>query len=159
MVPPHVRRRLEPAIRPLFHAWWRMRRAMTLGVRGVVTDVDGRVLLVRHTYTDGWYFPGGGVESGESAVTALKREMSEEAGVEVEDAPRLIGFYTNHARFRNDHIALYRIERWRASTPREMGEIAERGFFAREALPDGVTPGTLRRLAEVFNGAAPSAEW
>jgi ADP-ribose pyrophosphatase YjhB (NUDIX family) len=38
---------------------------MTLGVRGVATDGEGRVLLVKHTYViAGWWLPGGGVEQG-----------------------------------------------------------------------------------------------
>ncbi|HWA01440.1 MAG TPA: NUDIX domain-containing protein [Caulobacterales bacterium] len=154
-----MRRRLEPAITPLFRAYWRMRRPMTLGVRALTTDAEGRVLLVRHTYTDGWYFPGGGVESRETALDAVQRELMEEGGVEATEAPKLIGFYANHAKFPNDHIALYRVERWRTCAARSAGEIAEHGFFARDALPDGVTAGTLRRLAEVFDGAEISADW
>jgi len=158
MVDAKIRRRLEPAIKPLFHAWWRMRRAMTLGVRAVVTDESGRVLLVRHTYTEGWYFPGGGVEKGETAIDAVKRELEEEGGATALETPRLIGFYAN-PKFANDHIALYRIDKWAPCAHRSAGEIAERGFFALDALPDGVTAGTQRRLAEVFQGAALSAEW
>jgi hypothetical protein len=43
------RRRVEPFTRPLVYAWFRWRRGLTIGVRGVVTDVEGRVLLVQHT--------------------------------------------------------------------------------------------------------------
>jgi ADP-ribose pyrophosphatase YjhB (NUDIX family) len=156
---PPWRQRLEPAITPLFRAWWRLKRAMTLGVRGLACDEAGRVLLVRHTYTAGWYLPGGGIETGESASAALTREMAEEGGIEIIGAPRLIGFYANHALYKNDHVALYRVDKWRACTPLENGEIAERGFFALDALPDGVTPGTRRRLDEVFGTADISAEW
>ncbi len=136
-----------------------MRRPMTLGVRGIACDSEGRVLLVRHSYAAGWHFPGGGVERGETAVEALIRELAEEGGVETIGAPRLIGFYANHANFPNDHIALYRIDAWRACQPRGGGEIAERGFFPIDALPDGVTRGTRRRIAEVYGGADISAEW
>mgnify|MGYP006949409858 CR=1 FL=1 len=44
------RTRIEPFTRPLFFAWSRMNRGMTLGVRGVATDAGGQVLLVKHTY-------------------------------------------------------------------------------------------------------------
>ncbi len=132
---------------------------MTLGVRGVALDEAGRVLLVRHTYSKGWHFPGGGVEHGENAIEALIREMAEEGGVEPIGAPKLIGFYSNDHNFRHDHVALYCYAAWRPCPPKQDNEIAERGFFSRDALPEGVTKGTLRRLAEVFDGQEPSARW
>lgn len=151
--------RLEPVLTPVFRAWWRLRRPMTLGVRGLARDGEGRVLLVRHTYAEGWHLPGGGVEAGESAADAVLREMAEEGGIVAGGAPALLGFYANHANFKNDHIALYRIDHWRPCPPKENGEIAERGFFALDALPEGNTKGTRRRLAEVFEGAEMSANW
>lgn len=131
---------------------------MTLGVRGVACDDDGRVLLVRHGYAKGWHLPGGGVERLEAAAQAMAREMEEEAGVH--GSPLLVGLYANHANFPNDHIALYRIENWRPCPPSASArEIAERRFFAVDALPEGVTPGTRRRLAELFDGAPVSETW
>ena len=151
------RLRLEPVITPIFHAWWRMRRSMTLGVRGLVCDEAGRILLVRHTYAQGWHMPGGGVDHGETARAAALRELAEEGGVEARSL-RLIGFYSN-AHFKHDHIALYRAETWVPCAAHDNGEIAERGFFAMDALPHGVTPGTRRRLAEVFQAAPMSDTW
>jgi len=151
--------RLEPLLTPAFRAWWRLRRGMTLGVRALATDGLGRVLLVRHTYAKGWHLPGGGVEKGEIAAEAMLRELAEEGGVAATGAPELFGFYANHANFPNDHILVYRVTDWRPCAPGAGGEIAERGFFARDALPDGVTGGTLRRLAEAFDGAQRSASW
>ena len=60
------RNTLEPFARPLFFWWSRLTRAKTLGVRVLVQAEAGRVLLVRHTYLDGWYLPGGGVDGGET---------------------------------------------------------------------------------------------
>ena len=154
-----IRTFLEPAITPLFRVWWRIKRGMTLGARGIACDALGRVLLVRHTYLEGWHLPGGGVESGETASMAIVREMAEEGGVEAETAPTLIGFYANHANFPNDHVALYRFEKWRPCEPAKDGEISERGFFALDALPEGVTGATRRRLAEVFESAHIAPEW
>ena len=151
--------RLEPLITPLFRTWWRMRRPMTLGARGVACDAAGRILLVRHTYANGWHLPGGGVEHGETAADAVLREMAEEGGVEGAGAPRLIGFYANHANFPNDHIAVYRIDSWRPCAPRRDAEIAERGFFPIDAVPEDTTPGTRRRIAEIFKNAPISEAW
>lgn len=154
-----LRLQLSSALTPVFRAWWRLRRPMTLGVRGLICDETGAVLLVRHGYTKGWHLPGGGVEPGETALTAILREAAEEGGVEAIAPPRLIGFYSNNANFPNDHIALYRFGDWRPCPPEEGHEIAERGFFQPTALPDGTTPGTRRRLAEAFDGVVVSAEW
>jgi ADP-ribose pyrophosphatase YjhB (NUDIX family) len=151
--------RLEPVITPLFRAWWRVSRPKTLGVRVLVLDDEERILLVRHSYLRGWHLPGGGVERGETAIDAARREVAEEAGVEAIEPLKLIGLYSNHANFANDNIAVYRIDSWRACTPRAGNEIAERGFFARDALPEDVTKATLRRLAEVFDGAPASPIW
>ena len=38
-------------------------------------------------------------------------------------------------------------------------EIAELGFFALDALPEGVTPATRRRLDEVFAGVGAERAW
>ena len=50
---------------------------------GIVTNEKDEVLLVK-TYNSGWVFPGGQVEVGENVIDAVKREIMEEAGVEVE---------------------------------------------------------------------------
>ena len=48
----------------------------------------GRVLLIRHEKNgqERWLLPGGGVNSGESLVDALHRELEEEVGL-IEDLP------------------------------------------------------------------------
>lgn len=143
---------------PLFRTWWRMSRSMTLGVRGLATDEAGRVLLVRHTYTAGWHLPGGGVEHGETALEALTREMAEEGGIAIGETA-LHGFFSNHEIFRNDHVVIYRVLSWTPAAHDSVHEIAERGFFAADALPEGVTPGTQRRIAEALHGAPLSTHW
>lgn len=155
----NLRTRLEPVITPAFRIWWRFSRGTTLGVRGLATDEAGRILLVRHTYRRGWYLPGGGVESGETARYALEREMAEEGGVQATAPPLLIGIFANHASFKNDHVLLYRVSAWKPCAPLDNHEIAERAFFALDELPADTNRGTRRRLAEIYEGAAPTAEW
>jgi 8-oxo-dGTP pyrophosphatase MutT (NUDIX family) len=142
-----------------FQQWFRLSRPMTLGVRGLVEDASGRVLLIRHTYTPGWHFPGGGVEKAEPVETALARELVEEAGISITARPALFGVYSNHDLFPNDHVLLFRVRSFEQVAATSTGEIAARDWFAPDALPDGVTPGTRARIGEVFGGDPPARYW
>lgn len=63
-------------------------------VAGVLRDTRGRILLARRTegrdLAGAWEFPGGKVESGESPVEALKRELHEELGIDIGEVEPLI---------------------------------------------------------------------
>lgn len=151
----------KPAFRDrVFQSWFRFRRSLTLGVRGIVTDARGHVLLLRHTYTPGWHFPGGGVEKGETAEASLRRELIEEAGIIApEGALELLSIHANHAFFPNDHVLVYRVSRWTQGEATSRGEIADIGFFDPKAPPEGTSKGTARRLAELVSGAPGSQTW
>ena len=58
----------------------------TGGARVVILDDDGRVLMLRqhHENRDIWMVPGGGIEEGENAIDAAKREVKEETGLDIE---------------------------------------------------------------------------
>jgi 8-oxo-dGTP pyrophosphatase MutT (NUDIX family) len=146
--------------RRLMQPIWRFQRSLTLGAQGVVIDADGRVMLVRHTYRPGWCFPGGGVEKGETVLTALKRELHEECGVAVDGTPDIFGIYSNESAFPGDHVVLFIVRQWhRTHVPAPNYEIEAHDFFAVDPPPDGCAPATERRLAEVFGGAARDADW
>ena len=56
----------------------------TIGVGGVVVE-EGKILLVKLTYGHkGWILPGGYVKSTETIGRAVKREVYEETGLDVE---------------------------------------------------------------------------
>lgn len=150
---------IEPFTRPLFFAWSRISRGMTLGVRGVAVDANGRVLLVKHTYLHGWWLPGGGVERGQSCEDALAREMREEAGVVIQGRPSLISVHCNERFFRGDHVLVYRIDRFTLTERTSRGEIAETGWFDPAALPVDTHRATRERLAEIFGGAECATSW
>ena len=154
------RRALEPALRRVFHTYWRFARGATLGVRGLVIDSEGRVLLIRHSYVSGWHLPGGGVETGETMLAALTRELREEGNIELTGAPVLHGIYFNRQASRRDHVALFVVRDFHQSAPPEPNfEIAECGFYARDALPVETTKGTRARIAEVFDGLPAPEFW
>jgi ADP-ribose pyrophosphatase YjhB (NUDIX family) len=144
---------------PLYQVHSRLFRGVTLGVRGLVLNEAGEVLLVEHTYMRGWYLPGGGVERGETTEQAVIRELQEEAGVKVIGRPRLLAIHANHRVFRGDHVLLYRVEAWEPCAAADQGEINAVGWFAPDQLPEAVSPGTRRRIAEALGGAESSPHW
>ena len=155
-----LRRALEPAIRRVLHTYWRFARGLTLGVRALVIDPQGRVLLVKHSYVMGWHLPGGGVEVGETFLEALRRELVEEGRIELTAEPALHGLFFNGHVSRRDHVAVYIVRQFRQDRPPEPNhEIVECGFYAAGALPAETTRGTRLRIAEVLDGAAPIATW
>ncbi len=57
---------------------------------GLITDEDGKVLIVKPSHKDGWIFPGGYVEVDESPSEAFLREMQAELGVTITEPVRLL---------------------------------------------------------------------
>jgi ADP-ribose pyrophosphatase YjhB (NUDIX family) len=143
----------------LFHIYFRLKRPMTLGVRGLCLK-DDAVFLIRHTYVPGWQLPGGGVETGESLREALDKELMEEGNIRLTGEPQLIQVYFNRRMSKRDHVALFVCRDFEQTTPKLPDhEIAESGFFPVNALPEGTTRATRERIAEVLDGRTASQDW
>ncbi len=150
----------DQLVMPFLQRYWRWARGVTLGAQGLVIDADNRVLLVRHTYRPGWHFPGGGVEKNETTLTALERELSEEAGIVIAGTPEFFGIYANFRYFPNDHVAFFVVRSWQQpSIPAPNSEIADHGFFTRDQLPQATNRAVIARLAEVFDSAPRDPLW
>ena len=142
------------------HFYWRFSRGTTLGVRAMVVDGTGRIFLIKHSYVEGWHLPGGGVETGETLLEALTRELVEEGNIRIAATPQLYGIYFNKRRSRRDHVALFIVrDFWQEQSPQPNHEIVAHGFFAPDALPEDTSRGTRARVAEVLGGAAVSELW
>lgn len=139
---------------------WRVTRPRTIGVRAVLLDTGGRIALVRHTYIDGWYLPGGGVKKGEGVADALHRELAEEVAIDGAMVERVLGVYHSRREGKDDHVIVY-VVRVGADTLRRADalEVAEAGWFDPDALPAGTTPATLRRIAEWRAGVTGGGRW
>lgn len=148
-----------PRLRYRLHtAWLRARPPLTLGVRTLVADAERRILLVRHSYRPGWYLPGGGVRRWETLAEAALRETREEAGLALLDLGAPAGIFANFTAERSDHVVLFYATRWAVVGTASL-EIAESGFFPADALPDGTTGPTRRRIAEWLGCRHPDGTW
>lgn len=117
-------------------------------VLAVVTDDAGRVCLVRDTRRDAWTLPMGRVEPGESIREAVRREVREEAGLDVAPDVELTGVYTDPATQvfdtpdgRKQFLAyVFRCE-WVDGDPEPDGdETTAVEFFAPGKYPDDLHP-------------------
>lgn len=153
-----MQRLLAPLYR-LRRLAWRLLRPRTRGVKVMLFDEAGKLLLVRHTYGDTALFllPGGGVRPFEKPEKAAAREIREELGCGVE-ALSLVSVHASTHEGKRDTVFLF--------SARPVGavridgvEIAEAGFFALNALPATASPATLRRLAEHSGARAADGSW
>jgi len=155
-----ARRAFEPALRRLMHFYWRFARGMTLGVRALVLDENGRVFLVKHSYISGWHLPGGGVEVGETLLQAVARELREEGNIDITEPPQLHAMFFNDRVSRRDHVALFVVRGFRQiAAPVPDHEIVAHGFFAIDAMPNDTTAATRARIVEVLGGTPISERW
>lgn len=129
--------------------YWHLTRPLIVGVR-VFLVREGKVLLVRHTYEDGWYLPGGGAQRGESIEEAARREVREETGAEIADLD-LFGVYTDLKRYKTDHVVVFQSCNF-ITGEGTSGEIAEARWFELDRLPENVSPGQRRRIEEYRSG-------
>lgn len=83
----------------------------------VIVDGSGRTLLVRKRGTEPFMQAGGKVGEGETSLDALVREIGEELGCDVADAPRALG-------------------RFNAPAANEAGRLVEAELFAVDLLGD-----------------------
>jgi ADP-ribose pyrophosphatase YjhB (NUDIX family) len=144
------------------HAPKRVRR---LGVRlveprftvtagAVITDEGGRVLLLNHVFRagSGWGIPGGFMEKGEQPEEALRRELREEIGLELERAEIAV---VRTLRTPRQVEIIFRC-RPRGVTGEQSFEIKSAEWFALENLPQGLSKDQRELIKRVLsNGAKP----
>ncbi|RJQ11674.1 MAG: NUDIX domain-containing protein [Bacillota bacterium] len=123
----------------------------------VVTDNEGRVLLVHTTYGDReWKVPGGILESGEAPWEAARRETREEVGLELGDL-RLTGVYFIASR--DAFGFMFRALDYSGTIRPDGREVDEARFFSPDSLPQPMTATARRRILDALGpGPAPVLE-
>lgn len=120
------------------------------GVFAAITDERGRLLCVKHSYGDKrWSLPGGGIEDGETVMEALKREVREETGFEVEP-DKLIGSYSRPEAGRQSLLIRCRIVG--GSFMQSSEEIDEVAFFERNEFPNNFGPSGRAYIRDTYSG-------
>jgi ADP-ribose pyrophosphatase YjhB (NUDIX family) len=141
---------------------WRVTRPRTIGVRALLLDGRDRVLLVRHTYAEHWYLPGGGVKKGESVEAALHRELAEEVAITDAQVERVLGVYHNRREGKDDHVVIFAARTASASDDPQRPDVLEIeavGWFPLDGLPATTSPATRRRIAEYQRGVTGLGAW
>ncbi len=133
-----------------------MLRRPVVGVVAAARTEDGRWLLVRRGDTGQWALPGGTLEWGEQLGPAIRRELEEEAGVEVLKLGDLAGVYSDpalDARFHAVTVVLHVLVTEPKAPPMNPLEVTEVRLFADGELPDVLSFGMRRMLEDARRGA------
>jgi 8-oxo-dGTP diphosphatase len=124
----------------------------TLGAFAVIVDAQQRVLISHRRDMDAWNLPGGGVESGETPVEAVIREVTEETGLEV-TVDRLAGVYTN---LRRDDLVFTFVCHVTGGSLQLTEESSDHRYCTLAEMPRNITPKNIERIREALNsGNAP----
>ena len=123
---------------------------------GCVIDHENRILLQKRAEENGWGFPGGAMELGESAEEAAIREIHEETGLTVK-VERLLGVYTKYSdRYPNGDLAqpvtiMFLCSIAGGTLDPDNSETLELKFFTRNDLPHLYKPQHEDMLEDILS--------
>jgi 8-oxo-dGTP pyrophosphatase MutT (NUDIX family) len=138
---------------------WRVLRPRTRGVKVMLFNDAGELLLIRNAYgrSDLYLLPGGGVRPFEQPPAAAVREVREELGVAI-TALEWRSEHDSVAEGKRDRISLFTARV--AGVPRpDRFEVTEARFVAPGDLPADTSPATRRRVAEFLGERALDGRW
>lgn len=128
------------------HRWRSWRKAPITGCVVIVSDLQGRLLMLRHSYgPNTWALPGGGVKRSEDPMLAASRELAEELGLTGGKIKR-VGEIENTVSGspHTTHVFTLKIDREPCPDNRE---VIEARFFPPHSLPEPMNEPTRQQLA------------
>lgn len=138
---------------------WRLLRPRTRGVKVMLFNAGGELMLIRNSYGDSDLFalPGGGIRPFETPERAARREISEEIGCEIEGLSAVSTHFSS-AEGKRDTIHLFTARAAGNARPDQF-EVVEARFFAVDALPASTSPATRRRVEEHLGSRSTDGSW
>lgn len=128
------------------HRWRSWRKVPLTGCVVIISDLQGELLLLRHSYgPDTWALPGGGVKHGEDPMLAAERELDEELGLTGGNLRR-VGAIEDviSGSPHTTHVFTLKVDR----EPRpDNREVVEARFFPLHSLPEPMGEPTRQQLA------------
>jgi len=145
-LPAPIHRALLPLAHRLRHRWRIWRGTPIEGVSVIVTNVEGDLLLLRHSYGPKvWMLPSGGLKRGEDPEDCARREVREEVGIELawlEPLGRLEEQLSG-----SPHTAHLFAATCQAAPRPDRREVIDARFFPSHSLPKPLGEVTRRRIA------------
>lgn len=122
-------------------------RIFVPGIRAVIVNHGGEILLQQRTDTAMWGLPGGAVEPDETVFEALKREVAEETTLAVIDAEPMALYCGPDQKFaypNGDKVQIFAVafivQEWEGQPCADGIEGSKVRFFALPNLPDNLVP-------------------
>lgn len=118
---------------------WSMRLThtrFTVTAGAVIFNDQKQVLLLKHRFRagSGWGLPGGFLELGEQPIDALRRELQEEIGLEVED----VKVFAARSFSKPKQVEVLFRGRANGAVKPITIEVERAGWFALDSIPEGL---------------------
>jgi ADP-ribose pyrophosphatase YjhB (NUDIX family) len=118
--------------------YWFVFRPQTTGVKCAIVN-NGQILMIKRKFgSSQWVFPGGAVKLGEAKDVAIRREIEEDLGIELNDV-RYLGSFTQNVHHRRETMHCFTAAVLSRSVSVDDEKIKSVNWFDRSKLPE-LTP-------------------